>query len=168
MQIDKLSQSIQTKFRLPISSEVGLYKEYSNLNAQYLYNLAQKTNNLKERAYLYRKMGDYAIIDKRNSYKSYQKSINEPKTTRLYLFSRKESLSKLEYEDCDEFVYCIDTVTKEIVSWSKNDRDGVINVADDFYKHFIDNIENATEEEFLSQEAATILIFGTVLVLYFI
>ena len=77
MQIDKLSQSIQTKFRLPISSEVGLYKEYSNLNAQYLYNLAQKTNNLKERAYLYRKMGDYAIIDKRNSYKSYQKSFDE-------------------------------------------------------------------------------------------
>lgn len=31
-----------------------------------------------------------------------------------------------------------------------------------------DNIENASEEEFLSQEATTILIFGTVLVLYFI
>lgn len=30
-----------------------------------------------------------------------------------------------------------------------------------------DNIENATEEEFLSQEASTILIFGTILVLYF-
>lgn len=30
-----------------------------------------------------------------------------------------------------------------------------------------DNIDNATEEEFLSQEASTILIFGTILVLYF-
>lgn len=51
----------------------------------------------------------------------------------------------LVIEDCDEFVYCIDTVTKEIVSWSKNDRDGVIKIADDFYKHFIDNIENAID-----------------------
>ena len=31
-----------------------------------------------------------------------------------------------------------------------------------------DNIQNATEEEFLSQETATYLIFGTVLVLYFL
>lgn len=31
-----------------------------------------------------------------------------------------------------------------------------------------DNIENATEEEFLSQETATYLVLGTVLVLYFI
>lgn len=30
-----------------------------------------------------------------------------------------------------------------------------------------DNIENASEEEFLSQEASTILVFGTILVLYF-
>ena len=31
----------------------------------------------------------------------------------------------------------------------------------------IDNIENATEEEFLSQETTTILVFGAILVLYF-
>ena len=31
-----------------------------------------------------------------------------------------------------------------------------------------DNIENATEEEFLSQEATTTLILGTLIVLYFI
>ena len=37
------------------------------------------------------------------NYKSYQKSINDPKITRLYLFSRAESLSKLKYDDCDEF-----------------------------------------------------------------
>ena len=32
----------------------------------------------------------------------------------------------------------------------------------------VDNIENATEEEFLSQETATYLVFGTVLMLYFL
>lgn len=31
-----------------------------------------------------------------------------------------------------------------------------------------DNIENASEEEFLSQETATYLVFGTLIVLYFI
>lgn len=31
-----------------------------------------------------------------------------------------------------------------------------------------DNIENATEEEFLSQETTTALVFGTLIVLYFI
>ena len=31
-----------------------------------------------------------------------------------------------------------------------------------------DNIENASEEEFLSQETATYLVFGTVLILYFL
>ena len=65
------------RFSLPIGSEVELYKEYSNPNAQNLYNLAQKTINLKERASLYSKMGDYTIIDKRNTYKSFQKSFNE-------------------------------------------------------------------------------------------
>ena len=65
------------RFKLPIGFEPGLYKEYSNPNAQSLYNLAQKTANLKEKVSFYRKMGNYTIIDKRNTYNSYQKSFNE-------------------------------------------------------------------------------------------
>lgn len=45
--------------------------------------------------------------------KSYQKSIKDSKTTGLYLFTRDESLSKLNAEDCDEFkVY---TLKDEII-----------------------------------------------------
>ncbi len=51
----------------------------------------------------------------------------------------------LVIEDCDEYVHCIDTVSKQIVSWSKYDNDGIIKVADDFYKYFLDNIDNAIE-----------------------
>ena len=51
----------------------------------------------------------------------------------------------LVIEDCDEYVYCIDTVSREIVSWSKHDNDRVIKVADSFYEHFLDNIDNAIE-----------------------
>lgn len=40
---------------------------------------------------------------------------------------------------------CIDTVSKEIVSWSKHDNDGIIKVADGFYEHFLDCIDNAIE-----------------------
>jgi len=51
----------------------------------------------------------------------------------------------LVIEDCDEYVCCIDTNSKEIVSWSKHDSDGIIKVADSFYEHFLDNIDNAIE-----------------------
>ena len=51
----------------------------------------------------------------------------------------------LVIEDCDEYVSCIDTVSKEIVSWSKHDNDGIIKVADGFYEHFLDCIDNAIE-----------------------
>lgn len=51
----------------------------------------------------------------------------------------------LVIEDCDEYVRCIDTNSKEIVSWSKHDSDGIIKVADSFYEHFLDNIDNAIE-----------------------
>lgn len=63
------------------------------------------------------------------------------------LHEREFGLPKemLVIEDCDEYVHCIDTISKEIVSWSKNDKDGVIKVADDFYRHFLDNIDNAIE-----------------------
>lgn len=66
----------------------------------------------------------------------------------------KKTLSEREYglpkellviEDCDEYVCCIDTVSGEIVSWSKYDNDGVIKVADNFYEHFLDNVNNAIE-----------------------
>ena len=63
------------------------------------------------------------------------------------LHEREFGLPKemLVIEDCDEYVCCIDTVSKEIVSWSKYDKDGIIKVADDFYNHFLENIENAIE-----------------------
>lgn len=51
----------------------------------------------------------------------------------------------LVIEDCDEYVRCIDTNSKEIVSWSKYDSDGIIKVANSFYEHFLDNIDNAIE-----------------------
>lgn len=49
----------------------------------------------------------------------------------------------LVIEDCDEYVVCLDSVTGKVVSWSKHDKDGIIAVTDDFYKYFIDRIENA-------------------------
>ncbi len=51
----------------------------------------------------------------------------------------------LVIEDRDEYVHCIDTISKQIVSWSKYDNDGIIKVADNFYKYFLDNIDNAIE-----------------------
>ena len=47
--------------------------------------------------------------------------------------------------NCDEFIYCIDTITNEIVSWSMFDNNGIIKVADNFYTHFLDNINNTIE-----------------------
>lgn len=63
------------------------------------------------------------------------------------LHEREFGLPKelLVIEDCDEYVHCIDTISKQIVSWSKYDNDGIIKVADDFYKYFLDNIDNAIE-----------------------
>ena len=63
------------------------------------------------------------------------------------LHEREFGLPKelLVIEDCDEYVHCIDTISKAIVSWSKHDNDGIIKVADDFYKYFLDNIDNAIE-----------------------
>lgn len=51
----------------------------------------------------------------------------------------------LVIEDCDEYVVCLDRVTGKVASWSKHDKDGVIAIADNFYKYFIDRIENAIE-----------------------
>lgn len=51
----------------------------------------------------------------------------------------------LVIEDCDEFVECIDTISGEIVSWSKFDRAGVVKIADNFYEHFLDKLENAVD-----------------------
>ncbi|MEE1126093.1 MAG: SMI1/KNR4 family protein [Acutalibacteraceae bacterium] len=51
----------------------------------------------------------------------------------------------LVIENCDEYVHCIDVVTKEVVSWSCYDKDGVIKVNDNFYDFFLDNIDNAIE-----------------------
>lgn len=63
------------------------------------------------------------------------------------IWEREYGLPKelLVIEDCDEYVRCIDTVSKEIVSWSKHDNDGIIKVADGFYEHFLDCIDNAIE-----------------------
>lgn len=51
----------------------------------------------------------------------------------------------LVIENCDEYVHCIDVVTKEVVSWSCYDKDGVIKVNNNFYEFFLDNIDNAIE-----------------------
>ena len=48
-------------------------------------------------------------------------------------------------ENCDEYVYCIDVLTDNIVSWSAYDNDGVIDTGMDFYDFFIDCIENAID-----------------------
>lgn len=51
----------------------------------------------------------------------------------------------LVIEDCDEFVECINTISGEIVSWSKYDKAGVIKIADNFYNHFLDKVENGID-----------------------
>lgn len=63
------------------------------------------------------------------------------------LYEREFGLPKmlLVIEDLDEYVNCIDTISNKIVSWSKHDRDDIIDVADNFYEHFIDNINNAID-----------------------
>ena len=51
----------------------------------------------------------------------------------------------LVIENCDEYVYCININSKEIISWSKYDNDGIIKVASNFFEHFLNNIDNAIE-----------------------
>ena len=51
----------------------------------------------------------------------------------------------LVIEDLGEYVKCIDTTNGKVVSWSKNDKDGVIDVADSFYEYFIEMIHNAID-----------------------
>ena len=51
----------------------------------------------------------------------------------------------LVIEDCDEFVECIDTISGEIVSWSRFDKAGIVKIADNFYEHFVDKLENAID-----------------------
>ena len=63
------------------------------------------------------------------------------------LYEREFGLPKelLVIENCDEYVCCIDINSKEIVSWSKHDSDGIIKVADSFYEYFLCKIDNAIE-----------------------
>lgn len=63
------------------------------------------------------------------------------------LYEREYGLPKelIVIENLDEYVRCIDTNSGKIVSWSKHDKDGVILEADDFYSHFIEEINNAIE-----------------------
>ena len=51
----------------------------------------------------------------------------------------------LVIESMDEYVSCIHTQTGRIVSWSKHDNDGVLDMADDFYSYFINRIQNAID-----------------------
>ncbi len=67
-------------------------------------------------------------------------------------FAKAESLlgiklpeELLVIEDCDEFVECIDTISGEIVLWSKYDKAGIVKIADNFYQHFVDKLENAID-----------------------
>ena len=63
------------------------------------------------------------------------------------LYERKFGLPTelLVIENCDEYVVCIDSSTRKVVSWSKHDKDGVIAVANDFYEYFMDRVENAID-----------------------
>lgn len=51
----------------------------------------------------------------------------------------------LVIENCDEYVVCIDVVNKNVVSWSKHDKDGVVGVAESFYAYFLNRIEYAID-----------------------
>ena len=48
-------------------------------------------------------------------------------------------------EDCDEFYYCIDSVSGKISSWSQYDKDGIRERFDNFYEFFKDNLQNAMD-----------------------
>lgn len=95
MKINTINNQIfeAKKFRLPIKTidyshpelmkyakvtkNVCMYKEFSNPNAENLYKLAEKTNDIKEKIRLYQEMGDYTIINAGDSYKAFQKSLDE-------------------------------------------------------------------------------------------
>lgn len=49
------------------------------------------------------------------------------------------------FQNCDEFVDCINVDDGTVVTWSPYDNSGIIEVADDFYEYFIDSIMNAID-----------------------
>ena len=63
------------------------------------------------------------------------------------LKQRKNGLPKtfLIIEDCDEFYYCLDAGNGKVASWSQYDAEDVSYCFRDFYEFFMDNIENAID-----------------------
>ena len=71
----------------------------------------------------------------------------KPKFVEITLKQKKNGLPKkyIIIEDCDEFYYCIDSVSGKISSWSQYDKDGIRERFDNFYEFFKDNLQNAMD-----------------------
>ena len=71
----------------------------------------------------------------------------KPEFVEITLEQRKNGLPEkyIIIEDCDEFYYCIDSVSGKISSWSQYDKDGIRERFDNFYKFFKDNLQNAMD-----------------------
>lgn len=48
-------------------------------------------------------------------------------------------------ENCDEWLYCIDSSNGKVVSWSPYDGDGVVEVYEDFDSYLLDRFNDAIE-----------------------
>lgn len=71
----------------------------------------------------------------------------KPEFVEITLEQRKNGLPEkyIIIEDCDEFYYCIDSVSGKISSWSQYDKDGIRERFDNFYEFFKDNLQNAMD-----------------------
>lgn len=49
------------------------------------------------------------------------------------------------FENCDEYVRCINSETGEVISWSQHDKDGAVHEFDSFCECFLDAVENAID-----------------------
>lgn len=63
------------------------------------------------------------------------------------LKQRENGLPKnlMVFENCDEYVVCIDVQDGSIVSWSHYDKDGIIKKNDCFEDYFLECLNNAIE-----------------------
>lgn len=71
----------------------------------------------------------------------------KPEFVEITLQQRKNGLPEkyIIIEDCDEFYYCIDSLSGKISSWSQYDKDGVLERFENFYEFFKDNLQNAID-----------------------
>lgn len=49
------------------------------------------------------------------------------------------------FENCDEYVRCINSKTGEVVNWSHYDNDGIVHEFNSFCECFLDFVENAID-----------------------